>query len=505
MGGKTRVISMEDWVTIRNLKKKNPDMGSRRIAKLLGISRSTVIKALASQEYPRYRRQSTVNAAIEPFKEFVSESYLVKNQKVSVIFDNLASKGFAGSRISLYRYIAEHLREQKRNGLTSSFMPYETLPGEHMLYDWSEYLIMLGPHEAKVYLHMTELGFARHAVLSASMTIRQADVFDALEDAFHELGGIASRLQVDNARVFIDDASVANFKWNDRFLEFCGFYGIHPTRSLPGHPWSKGKVERPFAYIEDHFITNNRFASFDDLYRKLKAFEEKMNDRLHSVIRQRPVDRFNKEREHLLELPKDHENKPQRFTGFREESRRVTTDCLIAYGGNRYSVPYLYAGQDVWVRVSRGAYLVAYSKTGTPIATHLLCAGKGNVVIDRQHYRGYIHRKDRESKYLAGQKLKERFLGYGRIDEFLNAVKSQKRINSAYHLTLIGHLFDYYCDADCIRCMEECFRYRCFSSAFIKGFITTQAKVAIDEPVHHRSDFGLLSTDVKRSLEEYRI
>lgn len=81
MGGKTRVISMEDWVTIRNLKKKNPDMGSRRIAKLLGISRSTVIKALASQEYPRYRRQSTVNAAIEPFKEFVSESYLVKTRK----------------------------------------------------------------------------------------------------------------------------------------------------------------------------------------------------------------------------------------------------------------------------------------------------------------------------------------------------------------------------------------------------------------------------------------
>jgi len=36
--GDERVISMEDWVTIRNLKKKNPDMGSRRIAKLFGIS-----------------------------------------------------------------------------------------------------------------------------------------------------------------------------------------------------------------------------------------------------------------------------------------------------------------------------------------------------------------------------------------------------------------------------------------------------------------------------------
>jgi len=499
------VISMEDWVTIRNLKKKNPDMGSRRIARLLGISRSTVIKALTSEEYPRYHRQSTVNASIKPFEEFIKESYLVRNQKVSVIFDNLTSKGFAGSRISLYRYIAEHLRQQKRNGLTSSFMPYETLPGEHMLYDWSEYFVMFGSQQVKVYVHMTELGFARHAILSASMTIRQADVFDALEDAFHELGGVASRLQVDNARVFIDDASVANFKWNARFLEFSGFYGIHPARSLPGHPWSKGKVERPFAYIEDHFITNDRFASFEDFYRKLKAFQEKMNKRTHSGLRQIPAERYEREKEHLLELPKDHEMKPQKFTGFKEESRRVTTDCLIAYGGNRYSVPYLYAGQDVWVRVSRGVYLVAYSKTGTPIAMHLLSPGKGDVVIDRQHYRGYIHRKDRESAYLAGQKLKDRFLGYDRIDDFLSGIKSQKRINSSYHLTLVGHVFDDYSDADCIRCMEECFRYRCFSSAFIKGFIMTQAQVAFDEPVHPRKDFGLLAHDVKRSLEEYRI
>ena len=496
---------MEDWVTIRNLKKKNPHMGSRRIARLLGISRSTVIRALASEEYPRYHRQSTAGDAIEPFKDFITASYLVKGQKVSVIFDNLKSKGFAGSRISLYRYIAEHLRQQKRSGLTPSFMPYETLPGEHMLYDWSEYSVMFGPEQAKVYVHMTQLGYARYAILSASMTIRQADVFDALEGAFHELGGVASRLQVDNARVFIDDASIANFKWNDRFLAFSGFYGIHPARSLPGHPWSKGKVERPFAYIEDHFIGNDRFVSFEDLSHKLKAFQEKMNNRLHSVLRQRPAERFDEERGHLLELPKDHDNGPRRFTGFKEESRRVTTDCLIAYGGNRYSVPYPYAGQDVWVRVSQGAYLLAYSKTGTPIARHILSPGKGNVVIDRQHYRGYVHRKDRESPYLAGQKLKDRFCRYDRIDDFLSGIKSQKRINSAYHLTLVGRVFDDYSDADCVRCMEECFRYGCFSSAFIKGFIMTQATVALDEPVHHRKDFWPLSGNVKRNLEEYRV
>jgi len=42
------VVSTEDWVTIRNLRKKNPYMGTRKIADLVGISRNTVKKALAS-------------------------------------------------------------------------------------------------------------------------------------------------------------------------------------------------------------------------------------------------------------------------------------------------------------------------------------------------------------------------------------------------------------------------------------------------------------------------
>ncbi|OPY77838.1 MAG: hypothetical protein A4E65_02544 [Syntrophorhabdus sp. PtaU1.Bin153] len=80
---------MEDWVTIRNLRKKNPNLRGRKIANLLGISRSTVRKAVESKEYPHYRRPSMVNSSIEPFEEFIKESYLVRNQKVSAIFDNL--------------------------------------------------------------------------------------------------------------------------------------------------------------------------------------------------------------------------------------------------------------------------------------------------------------------------------------------------------------------------------------------------------------------------------
>lgn len=378
---------MEDWVTIRNLKKRNEGMGTRTIAKLIGVSRNTVKRALEAEEYPSYTRSGKVNELIDPFGEFIKESYVVKRQRVSVIIGNLRSKGFSGSDISVYRYIASNLKAEREQGSAKAFKPYSTLPGEQMLYDWSEYTLFLGNELVKVYVHITLCGYSRYRAYSASLTIRQSEVFEALEDAFSTFGGLSSRIQVDNAKAFVDDASVKNCKWNRRFLSFCGYYGIHPTRSLPGHPWSKGKVENPFDYLEHHFITNNRFISTEDFIVKLETFGQQVNDRIHSVTRKAPSVMFSDEKEYLLELPRNGQTGGhQRYIGFKEEFRKVTSDCLIAFGGNRYSVPHRYVGTEVWVRVSKGYYLVIYSKANRFVASHVLCTGKGKMIINKEHY-----------------------------------------------------------------------------------------------------------------------
>jgi hypothetical protein len=110
---------MEDWVTIRDLKKKNPSLGTRAIGRLVGVSRSTVKKALGSEQYPGYSRDKKVSGVIEPFQESIKECYLIKKRRVSVILENLRSKGFTGSGISLYRYIGQYLKPQKGVGKPS--------------------------------------------------------------------------------------------------------------------------------------------------------------------------------------------------------------------------------------------------------------------------------------------------------------------------------------------------------------------------------------------------
>ena len=497
---------MEDWVTIRNIKKRNQSLGTRKIARMLGISRNTVRRALVLEEYPIYTRTSKVNEHIEPFTGFIKESYIVRRQRISVIISNLRSKGFAGSDISIYRYIEQHLKAEREIASVRTYMPYSTLPGEHMLYDWSEYTILTGGSLVKIYVHSLLLGYSRYRIYSAGLSIRQSDVFEALEEGFSELGGFCQRLQVDNARVFIDNASITDFRWNERFLSFCGFYGIDPSRSLPGHPWSKGKVENPFDYLENHFITNSSFESFEDFCRKLKMFQREVNERVHTTTKKRPSEMFKGEKEHLMELPGNkHTGEYQRYIGFKEEFRKVTSDCLISFGGNRYSVPHLYARSEVWVRVSKGYYLNIYSQSNKLIAAHVLRVDKGNVVINKEHYRGYRSGSDRRSFAVVSQKLKERFKDYHRIEKFIHSVKVQKRINPSYHLTGICEVFEDYTDSDCTRCMEECFTYNAFSFPFVKGFLMSKAEVKLEVKSISFSLQGYENVNVTRDLREYRI
>ncbi len=135
---------MEDWITIRNLKKRNPSLGTRKIAEILGVSRNIVRRTLKSETYCGYERKKKVYEKLKPFHEFIKKSYLLKNQRISVIISNLRSKGYDGSDIAVYRYINDNFQDVKKDMEMKCYEPYETGAGEQMQYDWSEYKVNFG-------------------------------------------------------------------------------------------------------------------------------------------------------------------------------------------------------------------------------------------------------------------------------------------------------------------------------------------------------------------------
>lgn len=482
---------MEDWVVIRNLKIKNPKLGTRKIAELAGVSRNTVKKALESDNPPEYKqREEKTNPDLAPFKEYIKERLEKKRLKGSKVLEEIKSKGYKGSRRAFYRFAAKvRVKEVK------TFQRYETQPGEQGQFDWSPYTVRLGEQLTRITVFCYLLGYSRYRIYEASLSETQGSVLEALESGIRKTQGVPLRIQTDNAKCFVINASKENFKWNPRYLNFCGHYKFTPSRSIPGHPWSKGKVENQFDYLEDHFIAGGEFKDFEDFHRQLKIFEQEVNQRVHQTTNRPPKELFELEKTDLNTLP------AKCYIGIKEEVRTVTYDCLICFKSNRYSVPHIFAGKEVWLRVSRGYLLEIYSSTEILIAVHRISLVKGEIIIDRSHYKN--HSAERGNWDRLANEFREKFPGH---QWFMDKLKVQKRINPGYHLTQIIALSKFYEDIDIQKAFEETARYNMYSHTLVKAYLEKNAKPCAQKvSVPSSKNITESEQDIKRPLDQYKL
>jgi transposase len=446
------MISMEDWVTIRNLKRHNPDLGTRAIAKLLCVSRNTVKKALKDTDAPCNTRKPYVNKELKKFEVYIKIQYSVKHLKGSRVLNDLRDKGCLVSRSAFYRYL-----KRFSNKSTQAYMRYETAPGEQAQFDWSPYSVIINGVLTKVQVFGLILGYSRYRVYSASLSQSQSSVLEAMENGLNRIGGVPRRIQTDNHKTLVINASSDNFQWNPRYLKLAEHYGFNPSRSAVRHPWSKGKVENPFWYVENHFILDSEFSSFDDFCSRLEKFEYKVNHRVHDTTRTEPQTLFdNVEKDILIPLPRN------RFVGTCEQFRKVSSDCLISYKGNRYSVPHVFACKEVWVRESQGRYIMILPQSNRDVASHVLVTGeKGRVIMKHEHFVGYRGTRGTWSS------LCDQFL---RIcpdhEDFLERLRVQKRISPSRHLTKIVEAIKHFRPESIEAVIDMCHRYNLYNGSF---------------------------------------
>jgi transposase len=450
------MISMEEWTTIRCLAVQG--WGSRRIARELGISRNTVRRAIRAHSPPKYERARRVNPQLEPFRDEIMAMLIQKDFIGSRILREIRKRGYRGSPAAFYRYL-----RKLNDGFPSLKVTerFETPPGRQGQFDWTVYTVKIGGVLTRVTVFCHILCYSRRKHYCASLDETQASIFQAMEESFQHYQGVPQQILLDNPKAFVLKPR-PNLEWNPRFLEFCGHYRFEPVACRVGRAQTKGKVERPFFYLENHFIKGNSFQSFEHFLEELQRFEsEELDTMVHSTTRQRPIDRFQIERAHLILLP------PGRFISTRETFRKVSWDSLISFDGSRYSVPYRYAGKSVWVRTSRGINLEVYSQKGELIALHPLSRTKGNTVILKEHYEGLRKRPPR-TRLVVRQTFKELFPDDGL---FMEKLLAQYKFNSTHHLREILSLLTSYPKDSLREAFQIALTYNTFSSGFVKGVL----------------------------------
>jgi transposase len=463
------LLSVEAWTTIRYLHAQG--VGIRAICREVGVSRKAVRRALRTEGVPGYRRTKRPNPKLAPFEARIRELYFREQLIGSRIVREVRGQGYTGSASALYAYL-KGLRAALPSGKATE--RFETAPGQQGQFDWSPYTVELGGELARVIVYGMALGYSRRKHYTASLDETQASIFEAVEGCLRHFGGAPKALLVDNAKAFVLDANPAHFRWNPQFLELCGPYRVKPRACRPYRARTKGKVERPFFYLEEQFIKGTRFDSFQHFLQALAAFErDDLDRRVHGTTGERPIDRFGAEAPHLTPLPE------QRFVGTLALSRKVSWDCLVSYRGCRYSVPATQAGKLVWLLPSRGTHLLVLDARRQVLVEHRLSTKKGTITMLEEHYAPL--RRTTAKTYVV---LAEQFLArFPQHAAFLEGLVAQHKLNPADHLRPIMELATLYDPTALEQAFVLAHEYTTYSHGFVRGLLESVERATAATPI----------------------
>jgi hypothetical protein len=173
--------------------------------------------------------------------------------------------------------------------------------------------------------------------------------------------------------------------WNAVFLDFARYWGFQPRLCRPYRAQTKGKIESGVKYIRRNFLCGllgrepANLPEFNGEMRRWAA--EVANQRVHGTTHEPILQRWEEE---AMKLQPMQGRPPYPYRD--DEQRKVARDAYVSWQGSRYSVPWQYAGKEVWVREQDGQVEVLYS--AERIAAHAPAVKRHEVITHNEHHQG---------------------------------------------------------------------------------------------------------------------
>jgi transposase len=443
----------------------------RRIAKDLGVARDTVQSVIRRWEAARAGQESTTPlqaparrpSLVDPFTDTIRQ-LLERYPDITIIrlFEELRGRGFTGG-ITIVR---ERVLELRPQPLREPVVRFETPPGAQAQMDYSSYDIdFTDEGRRRVYLFSYLLAYSRRQYLHF---VESQDLPTTLREhvrAFDHLGGAAATCLYDNMKVVVLRHDNEGPIYNPKFLAFATHYGYTPQACRVRRSQTKGKVERPFWYVETNLLNGRTFRTLAHLNEVTAWWLANVADvRVHRETKQRPLDRHAEERPHLLPLP------AAAYDVALVVYRVVNVEGYIAYQQNDYSIPWRYIGQALPVRVT-DTELIVYGPHVEEVARHRLLPR--DVTGQRcEHQAHRPHTDPRQHEAL----LRERFteLGPNALRFFEGLLHAQRygKAQAGKVLALLGS----YAHKDLLAALERAVRFGAYSLNAVERILAAQAQ-----------------------------
>jgi transposase len=354
----------------------------REIARLLGVDESTVryhLSRISAGARDGRADQQQLAAGWSGQVTHYIESVGGGPLNLADLHDWLvAEHEYPGSLRSVERFYRKHYPKPARRARRR----VETPPGAQAQADWAEWpRVSIGGRLVYAYEFHLKLSHSRFSARVWAPRKNQLSWHAAHNEAFRRLDGIPATVRVDNEKTAVSKGAGSWGELNPSYKRYARAVRFHIDACAPRSPQAKGKVERGIRTARGaRAITDHDWESWEELQawtdaRSLSEAERRVCPATGTSV----LEAWEAEKYYLSPVPL----LPEPFDVVL--MRTVSHDCLVAFEGRQYSVPFAYLGRRVEVRGC--ARLMQVVADGEVIAAHPRY-GRERIVIDPSHYEG---------------------------------------------------------------------------------------------------------------------
>lgn len=370
----------------------------RRIARKLGISRTTVYKYLDKSPEDMAEWMASVKTRtkkLDPY-EMLIHTWLSEHPDLSSaqVYDWLKEryKDLVVGESTVRNYVKE-LREKYNIPKTEFKRIYEAIPdppmGQQAQVDFGQTIQKTSNgKDKKLYFISFVLSHSRYKYVEwLDRPFTTTDVIRTHENCFQFFGGIPNELAYDQDALIVVSENAGDLVLTSEFQAYREERKLNLFVCRKADPESKGRIENVVGFVKKNFAKNRVFHHIDQWNELCMSWLVRTgNGKVHNTTKKRPVEVFALEKHHLRPVTK----KISISSIDSSITRTVRKDNTILYDSNRYSVPLgtYKPDKEVCIEVTDANRLLIRDHSNGPIiAEHPISFEKGKLIQPTQHRR----------------------------------------------------------------------------------------------------------------------
>ena len=448
------------WAEIRRLAEIER-LSGRSIAQRLGCCPRTVQRALRMEQPPVENRRAPRGSRLDPFKPRI-DALLAKHPTLSAsrILEEIrrGPDGYRGQITQLRAYVRQ-VRPARRRVYQE--VVYE--PGQAMQVDWGSCgQIRIGGTRRNISVFVAVLCHSRMCYLEFCLSQRKAEFYRAVANSVRFFGGSPRQIIFDNLKAAVLNGSGRQACLHPEFLALCGHFRLEPIACARRDPESKGIVEATVRYIKRNALAGRaeELTCWEDYGRLAQVWRDEVaNARIHQATRERPIDRFQRERPLLRACPEP------AYDSDEVETAIVTSHARVHFDGNRYSVRPTLVGQTITVRADATA--VWMISGGREVARHVRCYDRRQIIRQVEHQLEALAMRRR----LRASEIETAFQALGETARKFHLALCRQPVRTTVHLRRLLHLVSLYGRDEVLEAIARALEYQTYDAAYVETIL----------------------------------